>query len=461
MMPEEDNPFSAWIDLYGRIEGAKRILYLPNKKTADFILKKSNIKLSGFEFAVDNPAYPSVAGAFIDLWTFTDEGTDEKTIELNGKIYKITSSETYDDVTVKYINGWIGTPALGLYLSRILREDDENVENPFNEFQIHETFIPDITYLSELYRKLGVKNFEEMRISGTGDWNIVWKDVKYRMSDFHPVEIEFYTKEGTEETIPVLWENSDMRTFYLQRLPTFVLEKLELIVAQNREVVPPSEWSRDSIQAIAHQNLYGKDLISLCNTSKQVNAKCNSNDQQLFKVRLMTEFGIDWNLEKHGFRTPRELYVQMHTFYEYVIVSPAGEVSHFAVADGQKVPKGNHTIVYFVPRKEMINGNRILILIVFPLVPDFSFYISYRVNENTQEVFELRTYESDALRELLEQRNLSLFSLFLAQVYAYTESNGTEQLFAENMSAEARKSMSEIVPNVKNPSLFIISSDYN
>lgn len=71
----------------------------------------------------------------------------------------------------------------------------------------------------------------------------------------------------------------------------------------------------DNLQSQVFSELKGKALIKACNTSSRVNAICNQNNYQLYKDRLKSEFGIDFNADSKGYPDARSLYMQMHTVY--------------------------------------------------------------------------------------------------------------------------------------------------
>jgi hypothetical protein len=80
--------------------------------------------------------------------------------------------------------------------------------------------------------------------------------------------------------------------------------------------------SKDVFSRITSGTLYGKDLIRLCNTDREMNRKCNADDYAIFRRALFTEFGFEWEttngLGLYGFQNPRELYKQMHTGFFYI-----------------------------------------------------------------------------------------------------------------------------------------------
>ena len=66
---------------------------------------------------------------------------------------------------------------------------------------------------------------------------------------------------------------------------------------------------------IVTNDLKGKELIQKCNLSAEINNECNKNDYQLFKERLLSEFGVNFNEDSHGFPDARKLYMQMYTVF--------------------------------------------------------------------------------------------------------------------------------------------------
>ena len=76
---------------------------------------------------------------------------------------------------------------------------------------------------------------------------------------------------------------------------------------------------KDLFNLIINDDLKGKDLISACLTDVKINARCDENDQQLFKDRLESEFALDFDEETYDYPDPRTLYIQMHTLFLKVV----------------------------------------------------------------------------------------------------------------------------------------------
>lgn len=72
---------------------------------------------------------------------------------------------------------------------------------------------------------------------------------------------------------------------------------------------------KDLSRTIVTDDLRGKELIKKCNLSAEINRECNKNNYQLFKERLLTEFGVNFNEDSHGFPDARKLYMQMHEIF--------------------------------------------------------------------------------------------------------------------------------------------------
>lgn len=479
----EGNPFYDWVKISlneeGKLFNGKNVGYIPNQKAVKAVLSKSGVTLKDFKTAEKfKSQYSAVRKEFLKLWsTPIPEAYDGTSVEFFSGNYKITSKKKLGNVEVRFIAAWISTPSLGKYLLRILRGNGENDDNPFNELAVRQDSsvltrsLPDITYLPELYKILGVENFEDMRISGTGDWVKVWKDIIVHTTE--SLLTRSFQLAGVEgrEHISVLWGEDDFKFTYFERLPKVVLDRLKLVVAQNRATVPPTQWKKDPFQAITSGNLRGRDLISLCNTSREVNSICNANDQQLFKNHLLTEFGLDWSRNRHGFNSARELYKQMHTRYEYMTISAGAPHKYGIILKGKDVPKltPGTSIAILVPRKQFISEFSTLAVVIFPQVPELSYYVSGSIASTGPPDWEefpvrIQTFEDEGVKSRISEKDLEwlsdeLFGILYHKQRNHLVSDPIRQ--AEKLlDHQHLEILKKILPNFEKPKLILMWSEY-
>lgn len=355
------------------------------------------------------------------FWSRTnfDYDAEKKTVIVSEKTtLKVIDTLVIGKTKFRFVAGWPCNSAITTLLVRTLKGNSENEKNPFNEFRLEVPYLPDISYLPELYKILGVKNFADLRISETGDYRNLWRGVttsSFVMIEFDNFTCPIFLNDQWKDGIPLLWYQGISvapfeLNYYLQRFPQVVLDRLQLIVAQNRKMLSPKKWQRDPFQAVLDRNLKGKDLIAVCASNAKFNALCNQDDQKLFRARLNTEFGIEWNKNQHGFTSPRELYVQLYRFANFIL-NRDGKYSLYTVAEkglssGQLTPEIISRAVsilaptpkmkQFLEKKKtvvsartaahtLVEMIRYFLIVFFPSAPDLSFYIG--VEENPNDAF--------------------------------------------------------------------------
>lgn len=228
-------------------------------------------------------------------------------------------------------------------------------------------FIPDVNYLPELYQRLGVTDLKTSGLT-TADYLSAWSGVNTLIINDWIVLVGLQ-----KEPIGITWidpQFEDRKTdkilhvWYLERLPEIVLKRLEVRIENLKEAgggtAPLSSVPRDILQKITNPALKGKDLIGLCIQNAAANRYCNQNDQQLFKDRLFSEFGLNWKLEKQEFATPRELYIQMHKKY--------WEIAHQTEHPELHARYGKYNLIH-VPRQSSRGKDTVLRIVPDPSWP--------------------------------------------------------------------------------------------
>uniref|UniRef100_A0A6C0CIR2 Uncharacterized protein n=1 Tax=viral metagenome TaxID=1070528 RepID=A0A6C0CIR2_9ZZZZ len=363
----EVNPFLEWIDR-ATVRKNGQTFFIP----ADSILPRIYKVLGVKKFSELLSVEPWITNTFVALWqesNFKKHGIINDGKRVDGALIK--NRVEFDDFTVQYISGMLSKPHLNVFLRRALKGDGENDDNPFNQFETNQHVgLPDVAYLPTLYKALGVKKFSETKITQASyerafvGSNFVKKDdilrIEYRGEDW----------------IGISW--LDDSNFYLDRLPSLVVRKLardiENLKERGKGLMPLAKVLPNVFTSIVQQDIRGKDLISLCRANDQINEYCNWNDQQLFKSRLVSEFGEKWQPGYHGYDFPRDLYVQMHKLYYDVIVNEDGDFDLERFEDGE-VNKQAY-ILRFVPgptwdedEEEGLSYK----LFFFPIAPKLSF----------------------------------------------------------------------------------------
>lgn len=402
---EANNFFAKWVR---RTITTDKVYYIPNQNVVKDVFKRSGIRTTAVTEQLFEP-YQEVKKGFLSLWSDSSISYDPvtKTAEHKGFKFKVTHEEfaPKSDSVLRFINGWIGDPNLGTYLVRLLKNDGQNKENPFNLLRDrlskevvrqqkgdptrragYPRFFPDVNYLPKLYELLGVKSFEEIGILGTGDYANLWKGIVLRHNLDYPTMKIFQQGEEMLGYAYVLWKDMTTDYEYLSSFPEEILERLHLIVAQNRKTVGSERWTKDPFQKIVSK-LKGKDLVSLCLTDQKFGKLCDADQQIIFRQKLMEEFGLDYFENDHGYESPFSLYIQMYKFFEFVEMEfPEEEglrASYHLAMSVKGVAKTRKSLVdrlvTLVPPPDMpkrdLNKSTNTFAVFFPSTPELSFYV--------------------------------------------------------------------------------------
>ena len=82
--------------------------------------------------------------------------------------------------------------------------------------------------------------------------------------------------------------------------------------------------------SILRGNLRPKDLLVLCNSSRDFNAKCNRNNQEIFQRLIERDFGVKFkDIETLG--SPMQSYVKLNKYPEltYILKYHPGKAQDF------------------------------------------------------------------------------------------------------------------------------------
>lgn len=102
---------------------------------------------------------------------------------------------------------------------------------------------------------------------------------------------------------------------YYSDIPNILKKELRMKIENRKKPVGRIVPHKDLFGTIVTNQLKGKELIKACNVSAVINAECNRDNFKLYRDRLLSEFGVDWNQETFGYPDARKVYMQMHTLY--------------------------------------------------------------------------------------------------------------------------------------------------
>jgi hypothetical protein len=446
---QRGNPFFGWAFTFAP-PGSH--VYVPDKRVVATILKRWNLTLDDL-----TREYSSVIGKKDNLTETIEKVVrywaspiayepGSKTVVLGGVKMEILDQYIPTDWGTRYyfIKGWHCTPELTTLLLRFIRKNGGNEKNPFNVFKNQIVFdskaiLPDILYLPELYKELGIQSLEELKIEQTGDWKSLWREVTNKYSDRVSRDAVFFFvyKEETE-IIPYLWkENNGRQTetvYYVSKLPRIVIDRFKMVIAQRKGDLSSKRWTKDAFQSLA-KNLKGEDLISLCLTDKKLSQLCQTDSQLVFRVKLMEEFGIDYMKDDHDFESPLLLYRRMYTFFEYVRSAPLleSEKPIYLVDTFDSKKKSNlkpfaERLVTLVPPKEAErtifwkNGHTMIIF--FPAMPELSYYVSMKVDGGSHynPIFSVvKLMSAKNLLKFLSEEDILTFTRSVMDAYRANE----------------------------------------
>lgn len=355
------NPFLDWLVEQSQ-KGFYGTYFIPTNDQLDNIYKQLDIDIRIYDVNVHLPRISKeLKDAFLELWALSHNKRSAKFdshsvegIPFSYKGQKEIFKNKYLDI--QYIEGFLTTPQLSLLLKRnIILEEAKilydiqigspkvygdignfvkpvaNKHNPFRTpNQPKNQILPDITVLVQLDHELGIKSHQEfLEKTRFSNRNLVdfFSDFKLdRSGSVASWSDNFHLRiEGDPNLIDIL-EEEDYTikgyryiTYYVSRLPIFMITKLRQIIANNSNARGDlGIVTADPLHLITEGKLKGKDLISLCVSNAQLNKLCNANNQKIFVKALHNEFNLTWEPNLYEYETPRELYKQMHTeFYLY------------------------------------------------------------------------------------------------------------------------------------------------
>lgn len=427
---QEGNPFFVWAVRYGN-KGDR--IYVPDISVLPIVMKKWNLKASDFPpyLGPEVPywgIYIDVIQSIVEYWSdpFIKYDLRTKTVTVDKTSVKVVGSAEIKDRYVYFIKGWVCTPELTTLLLRTVRKKSGNEENPFNVLRKKSKpdykCFPDMVYIPQLLKEVGMESFEELNLIQTGDWPALWENVRFSGFSQRGTIADF-SFEGEKESLHVLWrDNSSLpHIFYVSKLPKIVVERLKAVVVHNKGKMPSKSWTKDTFKTMT-DNLRGKDLISLCFSNKDFGEFCWANKQALFKTRLMQEFGIDYKKNEHDHGSPYALYRQLHIYYMYVrLESKATNIDESDIYALEKISERgreaapvSERIVTFVPEEGIRKGFDVYV-IFFPSVPEISYFVLCK-NVDGRIVVK-SAHETKGIRTILKNEEILSSAQTLIDVY--------------------------------------------
>ena len=376
---------------------------------------------------------------FIRLWT--QENFEKFGVKFDGKKVEgcrlMGSFSSKNGLTTQYYDGFISKPNLNVLLKRYLHDTTGNEENPFGLFngRGNKGFLPDITFLPKLYKRLGIKDLASSGLAAA-DYQNAWEDVAHVSGP-----LMTYTFGQNNESIPVLWQGLISIVFgqmpkhitYIDGLPEIVIKRLIVRIENLKNAgggkAPLATLPRDLLQTITNPEIKGKALIGLCIQNATINRFCNQENQRLFRERLLSEFGVDWSEKTFGFATPRELYVQMHKNYYTVAersqtTSTGRDLIGYVFSRGGPTSHQGENVLYrVVPRPEdkMWKKPYEQIIVFFPDRPDLSFFMFV---DQQSKTYRVPVFEDDGpIRDILSEKQMNSLAIFVRTgLNQYTQS---------------------------------------
>lgn len=329
---QENNVFTEWLKSK-RYLLEERIHYLPGKKAAErfekaFNLDEGYLKTFSNRDASDKKDF--IKSALLYAWSRgpdskyeISEIREEGIVVSNGTFirYLGTQLDFGENRVVQYINGMILPLEVIMMLKREISNFDQRKTNPFlrNVPQRKFLIIPDIDYLPQLYQELGVKSFEQIPEEVV---KLLIPDAGHAGFDLQELTDGRIRLIVNRQTISVMdvYGNDEpyvvhklFQVYCVNKLPNNVIKEAQTRMKNLTGTMPTKGWSKDVFTSITSGRLKGRDILSLCDSSPDINRFC---DEELFTKLILSEFYIKVDHQKAletGFQNVREVYEQMHT----------------------------------------------------------------------------------------------------------------------------------------------------
>ena len=278
-------------------------------------------------------AFKTYAKAFAQLWKYRSTGTRFTFDKATGKITLRSETPDKPDLvfTTRYIpggpisfgrvlaiNGFISND----YLNGLIKNYKRS-EVPADWAKFGGTLHLHSSVLPRLYEELGVDSADEI-FGSVKDYKDF--DYKFMMSfgtfggKYLPTG-QYQFNDG--QVVDILGRN---KSGYpdVSDMPDLLKRELRKNI-ENRKNPAGKIFPHKDIFDLVVPTFKGRDLILACNADKATNKRCAANNYQVFRVKLLEEFDLDFNENDYGYPDAKSLYMQMYTVFAYAVVSLTGE----------------------------------------------------------------------------------------------------------------------------------------
>ena len=252
---------------------------------------------------------------FETLWTwrhqdgslFVYDG-NTNTVTKDGKTFKPSRQKMYTNYYWVTINGFLAEPNLITLMKRYQQSDP--IPDEWDGAFLHSSGI------AKLYADLGVSSFEEIFPTEADYDKFRFERRRFEENIRNNPDLP-YQFEVNGQVIYLLDRDENGKPLFSE-LPKRMVQELAVAIENRKNPVGKLLVHKDLFKMIVSGDLKGKELIRACNTSKEVNDRCNANDYALFKERLREEFNLDYDKEPEGFDNARQLYIHFHSVFHAI-----------------------------------------------------------------------------------------------------------------------------------------------
>jgi len=347
-MENSINPFLGWIDTRREFAPKKIIIndivqgfYIPSDKSLKSIYKLlhldedklNNIRLSSklsytFTYLWDSRNFDKVGITIENNKLIQYEGTTKISIPIVSQI------ET-TNYNIIYIDGFLSLP----HLTKIIKNMylSPNFNNPFLKFK-GQIFYPDISIVQSIFDEFKVSNIDEL-LPYQSDYKSIFPCHSYNV---------LKCCCSKEEMIPVIDIISNDINF-IERLPIDVMKRLRQLIENRKNAKSDiSNLSKDILSLIIVSNITGQDLINLCIADRKINEKCYSNNQQIFRQALKSEFNIEFYKGLYDYENAKDMYIQVHKF-SLILTYDDNKLDSIGITNKYHISKLYNYQTIFVP----------------------------------------------------------------------------------------------------------------
>lgn len=347
-MENSINPFLGWIDTRREFAPKKIIVndivqgfYIPSDKSLKSIYKLLHLDVD----KLNNIRLSSISYAFTYLWDSTNFDKVGITIE-NNKLVQyegtnkisipIISQVETTNYNIIYIDGFLSQPHLTKIIKNMYLNPNSN--NPFLKFK-GQIFYPDISIVQSLFDEFKVSNIDEL---------LPYQSDYISIPPCHGFDHMLKCRCSKEEIIPIIDIISNDINF-IERLPIDVMKRLRQLIENRKNAKGDiSNLSKDILSLIIINNLKAQDLLNLCIADRKINRKCCSNNQQIFRQALKSEFNIEFYKGLYDYENAKDMYIQVHKF-SFILTYDSNKLDSVGITNKYHISKLYNYQTIFVP----------------------------------------------------------------------------------------------------------------